>query len=302
MFSLVSDMDAVQTIQNDLKFVEDIALRISMDTKSIRNRMLEMQNQTEQERIDAVREIKQNFGLLVEDMASQLNKTANKLNPKKAIDTTSVQKSPMKRVKKYCSSTDDEDTDSGQSSSHRKLSRKTKRRRKIATSRGASAPDSSSNSEDLPVHNIKEEPLIISQDINDLMNGGGASNSANESLTKENDLLGFDQANNAEMHKDIDELLDNETKPSNKSPNHTKKATENSTPADQSMDVTKESSELMVPGEEPQLSTNMSEDLIDNDDDDDEDDDDDDEEIQKYKCLSILYLVFFSIKIFFFPQ
>lgn len=295
-----ADVDLVQMVQNDLKFVEDIALRISIDTKLIRGQMIEIQKKSEQEQIHAVRDMSENFGLLVADIANELSKTAIKLNPKTAPDTKAInqQNSPIKRAKKWShssSSTDDEDTGSDKSSSHRKQSRKMKRRRKVATSR-ASAPGTSSNSEkDLPHRNIKEEPLVISQDVHDLMNGGGASNSANESLSKENDLLGFDQLNNAEMHKELDEMLNSSkaslspvaVKSPHKSPIHSNTAG-NSMPTESSdkvVDGTKNSS-LLEPGSTPTISEDLI-DKVDNDDDAcDNDDEDDDEEIQKYDFFS----------------
>lgn len=212
----------MEIVKNDVKFVEDIALRISMDTKSIRNRLAEMENQPEKERLDAIREISRNFGLLVEDMANELNKTAVKFNPNKPTD-----KSPNKKLKNWShnsSSTEDELTDSDESSKQRL--RKLKRRRKMTKSRANMSGENSSNSEELPNRIIKDEPYIISQDFDDLMNGG-TSNSANESLTKENDLLGFDHVNDVEIGIKTEAMLNSEpailsqdaTKSSDKCPN-----------------------------------------------------------------------------------
>lgn len=280
----------MQTVRNDIKIVEDIALRISMDTKSIRDRLSEIESKPEKERTDTIREINQNFGLLVEHMANQLNKTALKLNPKKASDTTSIQKSPNKKAKKSprsSSSTEDEETDSGESTSHRRSSRKMKRRRKLTRSRANASSSASSNSEDLPNRNIKDEPFVISQDLEDLMNG--TSNSANESLTKENDLLGFDHVNDMEigiktgamLNSDPTILSPNAAKSSNKCPNQSSTdltAGKNSTPNesnDKVMDVSTNSALEPMNEESAALSSN---DIIDNDDDDE---DDEDEEIAR---------------------
>lgn len=273
----------LQTVKNDIKIVEDIAIRISMDTKSIHNRLADIENQPEAERLIAIREIGQNFGLLVEHMANQLNKTATKLNPKKESETASVLKSPIKKVKKSSrssSSTGSDTTDSeGGSSSLRRISRKTKRRRKLARSR-ADASNTSSNSEDLPKR-IKEEPLVISQDMEDLMNG--ASNSANESLTRENDLLGFGHVNSMEVDKKTEAMLNsdpaimspNTSKPSRKGLNESSAnltASENATPNNSNNSAVNMStnSALVAMTEEPD---DVNDDLIEKDDTEDSDDD-----------------------------
>lgn len=274
----------MQTVTNDIKLVEDIALRISMDTKSIRNRLTNIENQSEKERRDAIREISQNFGLLVEHMANELNKTAINLNPTKANDTRiSIQKSPSKKVKKLSrgsssSLTDDDSTDSGESLSHRRMSRRTKRRRKLAKSRANVSSNMSSNSEDLPKR-IKDEPLNISQDMDDLVNG--ASNSANESLTKENDLLGFDDAM---LNSDPKISSPNASKSSNKCPpNESSTADlttgEKSIPNDSNDKLVDASmNSQLEPMNVESAALSRDDDLMDNDEAEEEDDDDDDDD------------------------
>lgn len=290
----------MQTVKNDIKFVEDIALRISMDTKSIRNRLSEIENQPEKERVDAIRAINQNFGLLVEDMANQLNKTALKLNPKKPSDTTSMQKSPNKKARKLSrisSSTEDEESDSDESSSHRRVSHKMKRRRKLARSRANLSSGASSNSEDLPNRNIKDEPFVISQDLDELMNG--TSNSANESLTKEKDLLGFDHLNDMEVGIKTDAMLNSDpaiispdvAKSSNKCPNQSSTdvaADENSIPNESNeklVNVSMNSALEPMNEESAGLSPSGNDDIIDNDGNDSDDDDEEISRLLDYKSI-----------------
>lgn len=184
--------DVVVELRSELKAVDDIANRVSIDATSIRTKLKNIENQSEDERTQAIGKLRENLALLVEDMANELTKMAVKLNPSKA---TSIQKVRDGKSKSR-SVSDSTDADSGKSESRRK-SRKLKRRRKIPKSQAGlseSTTDLSSNSEDMVDRGtriVKDEPYVVSQSIDDLMNGN-ASNSANESIRKENDFLGFD--------------------------------------------------------------------------------------------------------------
>lgn len=322
IFFFALDIEEVIELRTDLKAVDDIANRVKIDATSIRAKLVNFENQSESERSQTVGKLRENLALLVDDMAKELTKMAIKLNPIKAsIETQSSTQKTVERKSKsrFSDSTDIQDSDKSES---RRKSRKLKRRRKVPKSLAElsdSSMDLSSNSEDMVNKGtaiIKDEPFIISQNIDDLMNGN-ASNSANESIRKENDFLGFDnddddndfeiglktelndtnssqlltiqkpvsQNSNSSKDKDADsdestEIIDHHDKQF-KATKEKEKTTENS--AIESMEVDADRSSSVA-----SLSDNN--DLIDENDDDD-DDSDDDEDIRKYVKIKQGYLI-----------
>lgn len=181
---------------NDLKIVDDIASRLKIDTTSIRNKLASIEKQSEVEKHSTMVKLRENLGLLADDMALQLRKIAHKLNPNKSHNESEqlLVKSRVQRSRSR-SSSDSADEDNSNNESKRKF-KKLKKRRKLHKTQAerSDSTDFSSNSEDASNKSArrKDEPFIIAQDIDEVLNGNANSNSANESLRKENDFLGFD--------------------------------------------------------------------------------------------------------------
>lgn len=184
-------------INRSLKLAAEMGNRISSDVKSIQKSITEIDKVSEAERTKTIEKFGVNVGLLLDDVAKELNKIAIKLNPNLIpgrVDTA-TQKTPEKKSKSRVES--DSTDEDNYSESHRK-SRKLKRRRKtrlnpsdISDSMNKSSSSEEYFSDKNALNNIKDEPFVISQNIDDLINGTG-SNSANGSIRKENDFLGFD--------------------------------------------------------------------------------------------------------------
>lgn len=298
-------------LRSDLKAVDDIANRVTIDATSIRAKLANFENQSESERAQAVGKLRENLALLVDDMAKELTKMAIKLNPiKTSNETESPTKKPGDRMSKILSLSDSTDQDSDKSESRRK-SRKLKRRRKIPKSQAElsdSTTDLSSKSEDMVDKGtgiVKDEPFIISQNIDDLMNGN-ASNSANESIRKENDFLGFDNDDDdfeigikTELNDTFSSQLLTSQKPVSQSSNGPK---DRDADSDESTEIIDHDKELKAATEKTTEnsaieSMEVDEDrsssvasLSDNNDmiNEDDDSDDDDEDIRKYVKTTIL--------------
>lgn len=192
LFIFITGKDAVFELRSELKSVEDIAKRVSIDATSIQSKLMDIESKSEGERILMIEKLRENLALLVDDMADELTKMAIKLNPNRSSEEIESSAQKLKdRKSKSRSLSDSSDIDSDQSTSQRIL-RKVKRRRKITKSqaeRSSTSTDLSSNSEDVVdkgTLNVKDEPFVISQNIDDLMNGA-----SNESIRKQTDFLGF---------------------------------------------------------------------------------------------------------------
>lgn len=184
-------------MKTDMKAVDDMANRISIDNASIRTKLTDIENQPDPTiRTQLVMKLRENLALLVADMANELNNIASKLDPKlRHNGIESIVQRPLDTKSKSRSFDDSSDENSDLSESRRK-SRRLMRRRKVKKSNLTNkSTDYSSSSDDYYTKNItkikNEEPLVISQNVDDLMNEN-ASNSANGSIRKENDFLGFD--------------------------------------------------------------------------------------------------------------
>lgn len=309
-FSALGNVEVLE-LRSDLKAVDDIANRVTIDATSIRAKLANFENQSESERTQAVGKLRENLALLVDDMAKELTKMAIKLNPiKTSNETESPTKKPGDRMSKILSLSDSTDQDSDKSESRRK-SRKLKRRRKIPKSQAElsdSTTDLSSKSEDMVDKGtgiVKDEPFIISQNIDDLMNGN-ASNSANESIRKENDFLGFDNDDDdfeigikTELNDTFSSQLLTSQKPVSQSSNGPK---DRDADSDESTEIIDHDKELKAATEKTTEnsaieSMEVDEDrsssvasLSDNNDmiNEDDDSDDDDEDIRKYVKTTIL--------------
>lgn len=128
----------------------------------------------------------------MEDMAKELHKTAMKLNPKIMHKETELQL-PTTLHKKMKTSQSDLSVDENNEFRRKKL----KKRRKRQKSEPNNSNTTSSSSDDSVDKRSKrsentDEPFVISQNIDELLNGNANSNSANGSIRKENDFLGFD--------------------------------------------------------------------------------------------------------------
>lgn len=173
-------------INRNLKLAAEMGNRISSDVKSIQKSITEIGKVSEAERTKTIEKFGINVGLLLDDVAKELNKIAIKLNPNLIpgrVDTA-TQKTPEKKSKsRVVSDSTDEDN---YSESHRK-SRKLKRRRKtrlnpndISDSMNKSSSSEEYFSDKNALNNIKDEPFVISQNIDDLINGTGSKHSGND--------------------------------------------------------------------------------------------------------------------------
>lgn len=296
----------MRQIRKDLRTVDNMANRLSIDVKLIQSRVTEINAQSETERQpEAIEKLRENMGLLVEHIAKELTQIAIKLNPKIAPTTveTATQKTPEKRPTSLSDSTDIEHNYANESS---RKSRKLKRRRKlpknhsdISDSMNVSSNSDGSFSDRNPTRNIKDEPFVISQNLDDVINGTG-SNSANESIRKENDFRGFDNVDDNEFSIKTEVMLNSESLISNQSNNEPNTS-------QTAMDVSKEASLIEDPSNiseddestqiinyddhEPEQSKNSAikpadvSSSADSSSDHnilDDDDDDDDEDIRKY--------------------
>lgn len=191
---------------------------MSVDAEKMRGRLVNIEKQSETERNDVIEKLRENLGLLIGDMANELTKLALKLNPKVYIENNkaNIQKVADKKNKSRSVS---DSSDESNVNDHLLTPRKVKRRRKKA--RGAvsasGSTSSSSSSDERSVNKEKrskpmsDEPFVMTQDVDELMNCG-TSNSANESLTKENDFSGFaDQVDDIEIGIKTEVMLNSES-------------------------------------------------------------------------------------------
>lgn len=286
-----------------------MANRLSIDVKLIQSRVTEIDAQSETERQpEAIEKLRENMGLLVEHIAKELTQIAIKLNPKIAPTTveTATQKTPEKRpTSQFSDSTDIEHNYANESS---RKSRKLKRRRKqpknhsdISDSMNVSSNSDGSFSDGNPTRNIKDEPFVISQNLDDVINGTG-SNSANESIRKENDFRGFDNVDDNEFNIKAEVMLNSESLISNQSNNEpntsqtamdvSKEASSIEDPSITSISEDDESTQIINYDHEPERPkdsaikpTDVSSSADSSSDHnilDDDDDEDDDEDIRKY--------------------
>lgn len=266
--------------KKQLKTVDDIANRISVDTKSIRDRLATIESQPEAERTDAIDKLRENFGLLIDDIANELTKIAVQLNPKLTrTEAAPNQKTHNKKERNHPMSDSTEEYECSEPI----RSRKFKKRRKVARSgRSVSgSSDLSSNSEESPLGKDKpktpeNKPYVMTQNVDDLMNGG-ASNSANESLTKENDLLGFDDA---EIGIKTEIMLNSEQISSQKNATNETSQMDTETSKDKSV-VNSQNTNNMSAMQEMDRSSSSSSFSDKLGDDDDDDDDEEDENVRK---------------------
>lgn len=209
--------DMVLVVRNDLKTVEDMANRIQVDTQSIRNKLTEIEKQAEAERPAGIEKLRENFSLLVKDMANELSKIALKLRPNAVqteTDSSDRKLSEKKPKTRLVSDSTDEDSDS-----HR-IKRKLKhRRRKVRRSQADNIMSDSSNVtstsknsllEQPKAKKFKEEPEVISQDIDEILEAPG-SNKSNESTSKENDFIGFDDIDDIDIGIKTEVMLNSES-------------------------------------------------------------------------------------------
>lgn len=187
-------VDLLLETTNDLKYVGDMADRIKIDTLTIRNKLMEIEQQSEAERQSAIEKLRENFGLLVEDMIKELTKIGNKFRPNVAQNDSDLLVQLRVQRSRSRSSSEISGEVNSDSESRRKLKRLKKRRRLHKNQNEHSdSTNSSSNSDAASTRrNENGKPFVISQNIDDVMNGNANSNSANESIRKENDFLGFD--------------------------------------------------------------------------------------------------------------
>lgn len=275
-----------------------MANRISIDITTMFGDLSEIQKKPETERSMAIDDLRKNVGLLVDDIAKGLTKIAIKFHPE-LVPTkaeAATQKTPDKRRTSQRSS---DSTDDNSDSFERK-SRKLKKRRKvpknhsdISDSMHVSSDSIDSDADkDKAVDDVKKEPFIVSQNLDDLINGTG-SNSANESIRKENDFLGFENVDDFDVGIKREVMLNSESMLSSQSANEKNSSSK-------AMDVSKdtsddESTEIINYDEKPAKSndsaikeTDLSSDAaslndadIDHIEDDDDDDDDGDDDIRK---------------------
>ncbi|XP_031623433.1 transcriptional regulator ATRX homolog isoform X2 [Contarinia nasturtii] len=178
--------DLVAELQTELKSIDDMANRIATDTASIRSKLGDIEKQPQAEK--SISKLRVNLSLLVEDVSKELKKVAIKLNPTMAsVESKRENKSENRSL----SHSTDEDSDI--SKSRRKIPKLKRRRKKPKGNTSDSTALSSSSEDSFPVakNDTMDEPFVVTQNIDDLINQNG-SNSANGSIRKENDFLGFD--------------------------------------------------------------------------------------------------------------
>lgn len=208
------DNDMVLVVRNDLKTVDDMANRIKVDTQLIQNKLTEVEKQPEADRPAGIEKLRENFALLVKDMANELTKIALKLRPNAAqteTDSSSRKLSDKMPKDRLVSESTDYDSDS-----YRK-SRKLKRRRKLRRSQ-ADVSDSSnlsSTSKNSRLHEseakkFRSEPEVISQDMDEILEAPG-SNKSNESISKENDFIGFEDVDEIDIGIKTEVMLNSES-------------------------------------------------------------------------------------------
>lgn len=262
-------------IKNELKIIDEMADRIKIDAKSIGNQVTSIEGEPDNQRAIEVEKLRENLSLLVKDIAKELNKMAVKLSPAIIIESSHKPSetitNPQKAKRRNSSS--DEESHSHQSRKARKL----KKRRKFHKI-SSSSTNSSSSEEPAKENGIKDEPFVISQNIDELMNGS-RSNSAHESIHKENDFLGFDNEDDIEIGIKTEVML-------NSDPAHQSSEVENSEVDSSQLTVMavetasqidkqqKQDNEIQEM-EESSSNASIAGNIFD-------DDDDDDEDIRKY--------------------
>lgn len=298
----LSDENKLDELKHGLDVVKDITTRMSVDAEKIRGRLMNIDKQPETERNDVIEKLRENFGLLIGDMANELSKIALKLNPKVYIENNKAKSQKVTDKKNKHRSVSDSNDESN-SDDHLLTPRKVKRRRKKpreavggsgSTSLSSSSDERSLNKEKRPKPTT-DEPFVMTQDVDDLMNCG-ASNSANDSLTKENDFSGFDdQVDDIEIGIKTEAMLNSESMSqrnitNEKSPSQSQNQVKTDTTNDKSVVNENNTSQNTNKETDPvnmsaitilnrsSSSTSLSEN---HDVDDDDDDDEDDDEIRK---------------------
>lgn len=302
-FHSITGKDVVLELRSELKSVDDIAKRVSIDVTSFQSKLMDIESKSDAERLQTIEKLRENLALLAEDMANELTKMSIKLNPNKPKNEIECSAIKVKdRKSKSRSLSDSSDIDSDHSTSRRKL-RKIKRRRKITKSQAelsSTSTELSSNSEDVVDRgtvNVKEEPFVISQNMDDLMNGA-----SNESIRKQNDFHGFGDGDNDDGADDGFEIgIKTELNDtlSSQLPTSAKDASQsNGSPNDKDAD-SDESTEIIdqnkeIEGEKKKPTENSaiermevdaehSSDLASHSDNDDDDVEDSDEDIRRYE-------------------
>lgn len=283
---ILGDELMVLELKNELKKVEEMSDTIKTNTQSLSNRLITIETQPNDQRISATEQFRKGFAMFIEDVANELTQLAIKLNPKSKLNHKSNHKLPSRRESSRSSNYSSDTEASNSNGSHRK-SRRLKRRRKLPKSKAdvAMSTDISSDGDNLVAKNTSE-PIVMIQDVDDLMNSGANSNSANESLSKENDLHGFDVTDEVEFGIKT-ELMLNTT--NEKSLMESAEKSFVSDTADKNISIESVASEKSVNKVADGMNNSAIEemdrsstDLSDHFNDDDDDDDEDDEEIRKY--------------------